>query len=345
MKAGPTEPDQTDHVDCAVIIVTYNSARDITALLDCLPAAAAELTLRTIVVDNGSSDDTVERVHDHPEVLCIETGANLGYSGGINIGRQHAGQFTALAVLNPDLSLEPGALREMFATLSSDQYAGIVVPKILDFEGNLDFSISREPTLTGAIGEALLGRYFKRRPAMLSDIVRDEREYGYRHSIDWATGAAMLISAACDRAVGAWDEDFFLYSEETDYAARARTAGFRVEYVPQARVHHRKGGSGRPHALTALKAVSRVRYFEKRGKSSRLMQAVVVLHSCLRSASPKHRAVVRVLSRRSTWEPLISDLKARSLKAATVTQSGDVHADGEDHVGCDRDARRLVLLA
>jgi GT2 family glycosyltransferase len=324
MKPGSTEPDQSDHVDCAVIIVTYNSARDITALLDCLPAAAAGLTLRIIVVDNGSADDTIERVRDHPEVLCIETSANLGYSGGINIGRQHAGRFKALAVLNPDLSLEPGALREMFAVLNSDQNIGIVVPKILDFDGNLDLSIGHEPTLTRAIGEALLGRYFKHRPAMLSDIVRDEREYGYRHSIDWATGAAMLISVSCDSAVGAWDEDFFLYSEEVDYAARARAAGFCVEYLPQAQARHRKGGSGRPHVLTALKAISRVRYFEKHGKPAGLMQAVVILHSLLRSLSPKHRVVVRVVSRRSTWDPLISDLKARSLNAATVTLPGKI---------------------
>ena len=67
MKAAVTEPDQRHRVDCAVIIVTYNSARDIAGLLDSLPAAAAGLTLRVIVVDNGSADDTVERVRDHPK--------------------------------------------------------------------------------------------------------------------------------------------------------------------------------------------------------------------------------------------------------------------------------------
>ena len=67
-----TEPDQQHRVDCAVIIVTYNSARDIAGLLDSLPAATAGLTLQVIVVDNGSADDTVERVRDHPEVVCVQ---------------------------------------------------------------------------------------------------------------------------------------------------------------------------------------------------------------------------------------------------------------------------------
>jgi N-acetylglucosaminyl-diphospho-decaprenol L-rhamnosyltransferase len=88
----------------------------------------------------------------------------------------------------------------------------------------------------------------------------------------------ILISAACDRMVSAWGEGFFLYSEEVDYAARARAAGLRTEYVPQAWARHRKDGSGQSHPLTALMAVNRVRYFEKHGKSASLMRAVVFLH-------------------------------------------------------------------
>lgn len=310
-----TEPDQQHHVDCTVIIVTYNSARDIAGLLDSLPAAAAGLTLQVIVVDNGSADDTVERVRDHPEVVCVETGANLGYAGGINVGRQHAGQCEALAVLNPDLKLEPGALRQMFTALD-DPTVGLVVPMLLDFEGHRHPSLRREPTLATAIGDALFGHHFGRRPGWLSEIVRDESAYGYRHPVDWAAGAAMLISTACDRVVGMWDERFFLYSEEVDYAARMRAAGLRVEYVPQARVRHRSAGSGHSDALAALKAVNRVRYFEKHGKPTSGMRAAVLLHELLRSASASHRAALLTVSRPSTWEPLISRLKARSVTAA-----------------------------
>jgi GT2 family glycosyltransferase len=314
-----TEPDQKHHVDCAVIIVTYNSNRDIAGLLDSLPAAAAGLTLRVIVVDNGSADDTVERVRKHPGVVCVEAGANRGYAGGINVGRQHSGQCGALAVLNPDLILEPGALRSMCAALD-DPAVGVVVPMLLDFEGHRHPSLRREPTLASAIGDGLFGHHFGRRPGRLSEVVRDENAYRYRHPVDWAAGAAMLISAACDRVVGAWDEGFFLYSEEVDYAARARAAGLRIEYVPQARAHHRKGGSGQSHALIALMAVNRVRYFEKHGKPAGLMRAAVFLHELLRSAAPGHRAALRVVSRRSTWEPLISGLKVHSANTAVSSR-------------------------
>jgi len=85
------------------------------------------------------------------------------------------------------------------------------------------------------------------------------------------------------------------------------------------RARHRKGGSSQSQALTALKAVNRVRYFEKHGKSAGLMRAVVLLHELLRSVAPGHRAALRVVSKRSTWEPLIFDLKARSAKPAIDT--------------------------
>jgi GT2 family glycosyltransferase len=306
------------HVDCAVIIVTYNSGRYIDGLLNSLAAAAADLTLRVIVVDNGSADDTVQRARDHPDVICLETGANLGYAGGINVGRRHAGQCGALAVLNPDLILEPGALREMCRALD-DPAVGVVVPMLLDFRGHLDPSLRRDPTVTGALGDALFGQHFKCRPVTLSEIVRDEREYHDRHRVDWAAGAAMGISAACDRVVGAWDERFFLYSEELDYATRARAAGFRVEYVPQARARHRGAGSGQSDALIALKAINRVRYFEKYGKATGAMRAAVLLHELLRSASPSHRGALLAVSRPATWEPLISGLKARPARAVALS--------------------------
>jgi GT2 family glycosyltransferase len=319
-EATVTEAGQPGYVDCAVIIVTYNSARYIASLLDSVLAAAAGLTVRIIVVDNGSADDTAERARDHPGVMCVETGANLGYAGGINAGRHYAGPCGALGVLNPDLILEPGALREMFTALD-DPAVGMAVPMILDFDGHREPSLRREPTLASEIGDALFGSHFKRRPRWMSDVVRDEREYGYRHSVDWASGAVMLISAACDRAVGAWDERFFLYMEEVDYAARVRAAGLRVEYVPRARARHRGAGSGRSPALLALMAVNRIRYFEKYGRPNRVLRALTLLNQFLRLADPSHRAALLAVSRRSSWEPLIAGLKERPARGRAASST------------------------
>ena len=272
-------------------------------MLDSLPAAAAGLTLRTIVVDNGSTDSTIALVRSRPDVVCVETGANLGYAAGINIGREHAGDYSALLVVNPDLQLEAGALRKMSLALD-DGVVGIVVPALLDAHGRRYPSLRREPTLTRAIGEGLLGDHIGRRPGWLSEIVRSEADYSYRHSVDWATGAAMLVSAACDHVVGRWDDRFFLYSEEVDYCARARAAGFRVDYQPAARVRHLGAGSGQSSALVALMSVNRIRYMEKHSHWSGAYRAAVVLHELLRANDPVHRTALRTVLRRSSWAAL-----------------------------------------
>jgi GT2 family glycosyltransferase len=317
----------TQAVDCAVVVVTYNSARYVLGLLDSIPAAAVGLSWRTIVVDNGSADDTVELLTGRPDVICIEAGGNLGYAAGINIGRESAGQYSALLVLNPDLTLEAGAIRDMFAALD-EPTVGVVVPMLFDSEARCLRSLRRDPTLLRAIGEGLLGDRAGWRPGWLSEIVRNQQAYGYRHPVDWATGAAMLVSAECDRIVGRWDERFFLYSEEVDYAARVRRAGFRIDYLPTARACHRGGGSGQSSALVALMAVNRIRYAEERGRHSGYRLAVV-LHELLRSRDRGHRAALRAAVCRSTWpslpggsRPPDSTADARPAAFATSDQVG-----------------------
>ena len=159
------------------------------------------------------------------------------------------------------------------------------------------------------IGDALFGHHFPNRPQRMSDLVRNEQAYKYGHAVDWASGAVMLISSKCDRIVGAWDETFFLYMEEVDYAARIRDAGYQIMYVPQAQARHLGGGSSQSSRLVGLMAVSRVRYFEKRGRQARVFRVVVCLSHLLRSTKPAHRAALRAVSRRSSWGPLISGLK------------------------------------
>ena len=127
---------------------------------------------------------------------------------------------------------------------------------------------------------------------MVDETVWDKRVYRDRCSVDWAGGAAAMVSAACDSAVGPWDERFFLYSEEVDHAARVRAAGFRIEYVPTAKIRHHEGGSGSSAALTALLAVNRIRYVAKRGRGSGAFRTAVALNELLRAydSSPPARA-------------------------------------------------------
>jgi GT2 family glycosyltransferase len=300
--AGSTHPDgvggpRSGAVDCTAIVVTYNSAADLPGLLDTLPRAAAGLRIRVLVVDNDSADDIGAAVAGRPDVTLIRAGANLGYAGGINVGRANAGPTRTIAILNPDLRLAPGSLTWLVSAAERD---GAAVPRFVDEAGGTYPSLRREPSILRALGDGLLGKRWAGRPGRLSEMVWEQGRYELPGPVDWATGAVLVLAADADAAVGPWDDGFFLYSEETDYCRRLRAAGRAVQYVPEAQVTHRGGGSGTGPALAALNEVNRVRYFRKYHGPlpSAVFRLSVLLGQLIRFRRPGSRAALRALTSR-----------------------------------------------
>jgi GT2 family glycosyltransferase len=296
-------PDE--HANVCALVITYNSAKYIGTLVESLRRQLADQSIRLIVVDNDSADDTLALLKRHEDVIAVAAGTNLGYAGGINLARRHIGEADAVLVMNPDLELADGAIRGLRRCLDETS-AGVVVPRLLNFDGSLYLSLRREPTSLRALGDALFGRRLGGRPAVLGEIDMNERSYEHRHAVDWATGAALLIDAELEGRIGSWDERFFLYSEEIDFMRRVREAGFQIWFEPNAVMRHRQGGSGSSDALEALLAINRVRYQEKwHGKIRTLpFRAAVVLGSTLRVWQPGHRTALRYLIRRGKWSEL-----------------------------------------
>ncbi len=298
-----TSPDVRH--DLAVVIVTYNSAADIGGLLDSLEADAGSLAVAVLVADNDSADDTVEVARAHaPEALVYSTGGNIGYAAAINTALARLGGTSPVMILNPDSAVAPGALPLLLAGLRGD--VGAVVPRIVGQDGTTALSLRREPSLAAALGDAVVGSRFRSRPARFAETVFDPASYESAHAVDWATGAALLVSAEAVAAVGPWDERFFLYSEETDYFRRLRDAGYRVMYEPDAVVRHAAGGSGASARLDALMAVNRIRYVRKH--RSRPYAAVyrwlVAAGEVLRLGIPGHALALRSVARESRWTDL-----------------------------------------
>lgn len=289
----------------AVGVVTHNSADVLPGLLDSLPAAFAGVPgWRLVVADNASTDGSTELVRRHaPDALIVELGGNRGYAAGVNACAAAVPDAWALLVLNPDVRLAPGAVAALVAT-ARQPGVGIAVPRLVEPDGRLAYSLRRTPTVTRALGEALLGGTRARRYALLSEVVGDPAAYYRPSRSDWATGAALLVTAQCLRAVGPWDESFFLYSEETDFALRARDAGFAVQLAPRAQAEHIGGQSHVSPRLWALLAANRVRLYARRNGPVRAVAfwSAVTLGEAVRAArrgaggSP-HRAALRTLLR------------------------------------------------
>lgn len=297
----------TDLPAVTALVVTYNSVKEIDALLDSLPAAGEGLDLRVLVVDNSSTDDTIEVVRRRGDARVVPSGGNIGYAAGINVGRELMDDDTeAVAILNPDLVLEPLALTRLVQVLRRDRTIGVTVPFVFNSDGSPFHSLRREPGLVSQLGEMALGSHLPQRPVWFGDALRRPEHYATARDVEWASGAALVISRECDRAVGDWREDFFLYSEETDFARRARQAGYRLRYVPEARCEHIGGASGSSPKLVALMEVNKLRDYESHHNrlQSTAFRAVLVAQHALRSRQEGSKVAMQHLLRRSSWSQL-----------------------------------------
>ncbi|MBK4348507.1 WecB/TagA/CpsF family glycosyltransferase [Lacisediminihabitans changchengi] len=311
--------DETSDADVAVVVVTYNSADDLPGLLASLRREAATVTMRVIVADNGSTDGTRELIAAETDVIAASTGGNVGYARGINAAMTHAVGANTVLILNPDLSVEAGAIEAMLRRLDRSG-AGIVVPSIVDDAGEVYPSLRREPTISRTIGDSLLGSRASGRPEWASEIDFDAESYRHPHEVEWATGAALLIDSEVAAAVGEWDGRFFLYSEETDFFRRARDAGYSIWYEPAATVRHSQGGSGSSVALDSLLAVNKVRYARKHRSAGYAtgIHIGAILGEVMRSYDPAHRQILRTLLDQRSWRSL-----PRAVEGSPLDSTGD----------------------
>ncbi len=242
--------------DVAVIVVTHNSAHVVGQLLDSIPAALAGVSADVVIVDSGSTDETLDLLASRGEGKVVAS-RNVGYAGGINIGVRHAEPAEAILVLNPDVILDPGSIPPLLAALRLPG-VGIAAPQMRSADGSLFYSLRREPTMLRAAGLNWTGI------PLLTEKVTNPSVYSSGCDADWATGAVLLVSRECHRALGGWDESFFLYSEETQLCLEARSRGWRTRYVPEAGVTHLGGQSGTSKVIHAMMVVNRVRLYRRR---------------------------------------------------------------------------------
>lgn len=299
----------------AVVIVTYNSAGDLPALLASVPGSDEHHEIEVVVADSGSSDDSVALARSlRHDLTVVEMGANRGYAAGINEAWAAASTPDAMLLLNPDLTLDEGAIEPWLAALDAD--GGIVAPRIRNLDGELEPSLRRRPTPWRALVEGLIGGRLAGRLG-LGELVTDPAVYDAPAQAPWVSGAAMAVTASCMNEVGRWDERLFLYSEETDFCLRAGACGHSVTYEPSAGVVHRGGEFVASVPLYGLLTWNRVRLVRAHqgALAAAAMRVAVSVGELLRSIvganAAVHRAALGALwspSRRAAVLPPEADL-------------------------------------
>ena len=223
----------------SAVIVNYN-ARD--HLLECIRSLRDDGVDDIVVVDNASEDGSLEAVAAADgAVVCLSTGGNLGFGAAANRGLTVArGEY--LAVLNPDVLVEPGTTKALTDAFDRDAGLGAVGPRVDDRDGSLYPSARAFPGLGDAIGHAFLGfvaprNRFSRRYRLL------DWDHGSRRDVDWVSGTFILLRREALAQAGRFDESYFMYVEDVDLCWRLSRAGWRVGYEPAGRVIHTVGAS------------------------------------------------------------------------------------------------------
>jgi len=212
----------------SVVILNFNGKG---YLDNCLSSMRSQ-TLKSyevIVVDNGSTDGSVEYLETHyPWVQVIKNRTNLGFAGGINSGiRQAKGEY--ILTLNNDTQADNRFLECLVGPMKSDASIGICAPKMLFSDGRIN-SVGTCISRSGAAWDRGLFQ-------------ADNGQYDAPEEVFGACGGAALYRKKMLEEIGLFDEDFFLYFEDVDLALRGRLAGWRCLYVPDAKVNHVFGGT------------------------------------------------------------------------------------------------------
>lgn len=235
-------------MNIAVVVVSWN-VREL--LSQCLASVQAEAVawpagwVQTWVVDNASADGSAAMVREQfPTAQVIENGRNAGYGAACNLALAALPPDTdAVLLLNPDATLTPGALTALAETLKAHPEAAVVGPRVVDADGTLQSTRRRFPRLRTALLEStIVETYWPGNPEARRYHCADELD-AEEQRVEWVMGAAWLVRMTAMQQIGGFDERFFMYFEETDWAWRAARYGWTFRYQPAAQVVHGGGRS------------------------------------------------------------------------------------------------------
>ena len=259
----------------SIVVVNFNRCQKLRHCLSSLRPAISH-PFELFVVDNGSRDGSVAMVHEQfPEAIVIQQNINQGFSRAVNRALKRAtGNY--FLCLNNDAWLYPESLDRLVSFMESRPDAGIVGGKVLNADGSLQFSARSFPTFATVLfnRSSLLTRLFPdnrfSRRYLLSDW-----NHAQPKEVDWVSGSFLAIRRKTCEAIGLLDERFFLFCEDVDWCLRAKQAGWKVVYFPEAVAIHTMERRSNPFQAAVAHHQSMFRFYRKHLRRSLLLDPFV----------------------------------------------------------------------
>lgn len=274
----------------AIVTVNYNGSKDTLELLDSLSHLDERgLEVLIVVVDNGSTDDSVEKIQrEFPKVDILQTSANLGFTGGYNRGMRHSLAWGAdyIFIINNDTQTpDRNLLHTLIQTLESDKKIGLVIPKILFAPG---FEFHKDRYRQEEIGKVIwyAGAVFDWNNLQARHRGIDEVDRGQYNSVEknnFTSGCCFLVKREVLEKVGLFDDSLFAYLEDVDFSRRVSEAGYKQYYDGRTAIYHKisqtagVGSSKSDYFITRNRLVLGMRYGNRRTKFALTREAVKFL--------------------------------------------------------------------
>lgn len=236
-----------------IIIVNYESSKLLDRCLRSVYNSANGISINVFVQDNGSKDDIDNVGVTFPQINLTKNDYNMGFARAVNRALAH-GSAPYILALNPDTIVSDGFFESALRYIQDNEDAGIIGPKILNMDGNVQGSARSFPTpLTALFGRAsLLTRFFPNNPITRANILTTKSDGKTPMQVDWVSGACVLLRRKALDEVGYLDERFFIYWEDADLCRRMWQKGWKVVYFPQATIFHHVGGSTRKKPIRSI---------------------------------------------------------------------------------------------
>jgi GT2 family glycosyltransferase len=224
-----------------IVMVSYNT-QELTVQAITTLMQNCSFPLEIIVVDNASTDETVETVRNSfPDVKLVQNQQNFGFGLANNQGFKLATNDLVL-LLNTDAFIKPGCIEKLVETIHSDAKIGVVGPRILNEDGTLQPSVHPFP---GPL-RAVLEYWWLERLFPSGTRLGSYRNWSYsvQSDVPWLIGACMLVRKSVIDETAGFSKEFFMYAEETDWQKRISDSGWRIVFTPKAECIHLGGASG-----------------------------------------------------------------------------------------------------
>lgn len=235
--------------EISIIIVSWNSKEFLHRCLTSLYQNPPAVSFEVIVVDNNSVDNSAQMIKkSFPRVRLIKNVNNPGYSSANNQAIAVSNSRYVL-LLNPDTVVLPNTFDAMIEFMNANPDVGVVGPQLLNPDRSIQPSGNRFPSLTRIIHEIVFSLFPQAH--RLAGKVFEEKfifgrdDFGCTYEVDEISGACLMVRRQVIDQIGLLDENFFVYYEDVDWCYRIKRAGWKILYLPQAKVihHWRRGGA------------------------------------------------------------------------------------------------------